>query len=87
MTPVTVGLLIELLSRLPKDTLVYESTYCSNRPLDRSDLSTNDGPLLLYQRNGEIRLYIDDGEAFHGEEDKFKGSLFIPGEHWKAFEP
>lgn len=74
---VTVRMLIDLLNTLPQDALVWESTYHSNCPLEIPELSAYVGPLFVYENSGDVRLYIDDGAAYHPD-DRYKTSLFWP---------
>lgn len=75
MKHVSIGTLIEILKLLPEDGLIWLSNWDDSYPLDVIDIESHDGPLFIYEKDGEVRLYIDDGEAFHSS-DKYKSSLF-----------
>lgn len=61
---VTVKDLIEQLQKLPQETIVYEMTW---KGIDA--LSVLDDVFRVYQKDQEIKLFIDDREAFHPEDD------------------
>lgn len=71
-------MLVGILQLLPKDALVYESRWSGIEPIDRTYLEPRMGPLLVYERDGDCRLFIDDGEASH-DTDAYTGSLFWAG--------
>lgn len=78
MKTVSIGTLIEILKLLPENGLIWLSNWDDSYHLDITDFESNDGPLFIYEKDGEVRLYIDDGEAFHSS-DKYKSSLFWLG--------
>lgn len=78
MKHATIKELIEILQSLPQDALVWESSWHSNEPMDVSDKYM---PLKVYEHDGEVRLYVDDGEATH-ETDEFCDDLFGVGSAW-----
>lgn len=81
---VTVYDLIQLLQELPLETVCYLSTWQSNQPFDRSEIEGPyyHFPISVYEKDGEIRLYFDDGEASHPDIDQNRDSLFWAGEAW-----
>lgn len=67
---VTVKDLIEHLQKLPEETIVYSMTWQGIE-----HLSVFSPIFQVYQKDQDIKLFIDDREAFHLE-DKFCTNLF-----------
>jgi len=60
----TVGELIVALSDLPEDATVMEAKAGYHGPLDREEYGHT---LKVYRNGDDIRLYIDDGQAWHAD--------------------
>lgn len=69
-SPMKISDLMAKLQKLPANAEVWCSTWCSDRPL-----SEDDAVLLVYEKDGETRLYFDDGEAQHPELDPYWKNL------------
>lgn len=74
----TVADLISQLQLLPPDTEIWSMRYSGTYPLNEE----SDDPFLVCEQSGRVRLFVDDGEAFHGDEDKASSPLFSSGDAW-----
>jgi hypothetical protein len=79
MRVLTVGTLIDVLKEMPQDAEVWTSAWNGSNPIDRLDLYS---PFHVYEKDGVVRLYIDDGEASHPDIDEDRGQLLCIGDHW-----
>lgn len=68
----TVKDLIEALQKLRPETIIWEKTYGSNCPIEGWEY----GPIEIYRCGHDERLYIDDGEANHGDVDDCCKGIF-----------
>lgn len=77
MKPVTVGDLLKALDTLPLNAPIYFASWNGVYPLDL------EAAAMLFRtahEDGDIRLVIDDGEAFHKDEKEWK-KIFKKSDH------
>lgn len=67
---VTIGDLIDALSKLPPDTKIVETSFSGIY-----DVEPKSGLFLVYEKSSVVELHIDDASAYHEELEGFRRFL------------
>lgn len=83
MSVYTVKDLMDRLWKLPPHTEIHLMTPSGIHPWNGEDGAD---PFLVCEVEGNVFLFIDDGEAFHGPIEKQSCSLMTTGAAWDRIE-